>query len=74
MIVDMYSISAKGHLQSKLVVYHNVFALASELGEVICEVLLSFHILTWSDFTRSFFVAQKYKASRKFYLSHQQQN
>ena len=53
--------------------YRNVFALASDLGEAICEVLLSFHVLTGSDFTR-FFSLLKIQSFKKCYRSHQQQN
>ena len=35
------------------ITYHNVSAAASEFGESICKILLSFHALTVSDFTKT---------------------
>ena len=41
------------------ITYHNATALANELGNDICNVLPTFHTLTVSDFTRTFY--QRFK-------------
>ena len=46
------------------ITYHNVSVPASEFGESICEILPSFHAFTGSDFTKTFYRRQKYKASK----------
>ena len=49
------------------ITYHNVSAAASEFGESICKILPSFHALTGSDFTKTF-----YRRSKKCQPNHQQ--
>ena len=41
------------------VTYHNVSAAASEFGETACKILPSFHALTGSDFTETFYHRSK---------------
>ena len=41
------------------ITYHNVSAAASEFGESICKILPSFHALTGSDFTKTFYRRSK---------------
>ena len=47
------------------ITYHNVSAAASEFGESTCKILPSFHALTWSDFTKTFYRLSKIQSSKK---------
>ena len=47
------------------ITYHNVLAAASEFCESICKVLPSFHALTWSDFTKTFYRRSKIQSLKK---------
>ena len=56
----------KGTSSSKQgITYHNVTALANELGNDICNVLPAFHALTGSDFTRTFYRRSKIQSLKK---------
>ena len=56
----------QGTYSSKLgITYHNVTAIATELGELICTILPSFHALTGSDFTKPFFWRSKTQCFKK---------
>ena len=41
------------------ITYHNVSAAANEFDESICKILSSFHALTGSDFTKTFYRRSK---------------
>ena len=47
------------------ITYHNVSAAASELDESICRILPSFHALTGSDFTKTFYRHSKIQSFKK---------
>ena len=47
------------------VTYHNVSAAASEFGESICKILPSFHALTGSDFSKTFYRRSKIQSFKK---------
>ena len=47
------------------ITYHNVSAAASEFGESICKILPSFHALTESDFTKTFYRRSKIQSFKK---------
>ena len=44
--------------------YHNITALGGMLGQRICNILPSFHALTGSDFTRTFFRRSKIQSTK----------
>ena len=47
------------------ITYHNVLAAASEFGESICKILPSFHALTGSDFSKTFYRRSKIQRFKK---------
>ena len=47
------------------IIYHNVSAAASEFGESLCKILSSFHALTGSDFTKTFYRRSKIQSFKK---------
>ena len=47
------------------ITYHNVSATASEFGESICKTLPSFHALTGSDFSKTFYRLSKIQSFKK---------
>ena len=47
------------------ITYHNVSAAASEFGELICKILPSFHALTGSDFSKTFYRRSKMQSFKK---------
>ena len=51
------------------IMYTEIYPLAEQLGEDVCEVLPAFHILTGSDYTSSFFGKTKYTCFKRM-ISH----
>ena len=47
------------------ITYHNVSAAATEFGESVCKILSSFHALTGSDFTKTFYRRSKIPSFKK---------
>ena len=47
------------------ITYHDVSAAASEFGESVCTILPSFHALTGSDFTKTFYRRSKIQNFKK---------
>ena len=47
------------------IIYHNVSAAASEFGESICKILPYFHVLTGSDFSKTFYRHSKIQSFKK---------
>ena len=47
------------------ITYHNVSAAASEFGESICKIVPSFHALTGSDFSKTFYHLSKIQSFKK---------
>ena len=47
------------------ITYHNVSTAANEFGESMCKILPSFHALTGSDFTKTFYRLSKIQSFKK---------
>ena len=47
------------------ITYHDVTTLAEHLGEDVCKVLPTFHVVTGSDFTQPFFGRSKFRCLKK---------
>ena len=45
--------------------YNEIYPLAEQLGEDVCEVLPAFHVLTGSDCTSSFYGSTKYSCFKR---------